>query len=86
MSFSSLTGLRRKPTAPASSTWLRIRSSGNAVTKMTGVRRPSAVRRSSNSTPLSPVICTSRMRQLVSSGSEFQKLLGRGKRARRMAK
>ena len=32
-----------------------------------GVRRPSAIRRPSSSTPLKPFICTSRMRQLRAS-------------------
>jgi hypothetical protein len=31
MSFSSLNNLRRKPIAPASSTWLRVPSSAKAV-------------------------------------------------------
>jgi hypothetical protein len=46
MSFSSPNGLRRKPIAPAPSAWSRILSSGKAVTKMMGVRRPSAIKRS----------------------------------------
>ena len=43
-SFSSLKGLLRKPIAPALIAWSRVLSSGKAVTKIIGVRRPCAIR------------------------------------------
>ena len=82
ISLSSLNGLRRKPIAPASSTWLRVPSSAKAVMKMIGMRRPSAFRRSCNSTPLKPFIWTSTISSSCRPGSTLETLPPRRKRGR----
>jgi hypothetical protein len=60
-------GLLRKPKAPASIARVRVRSSGKAVMKMVGVRRPCANSNLCSSTPFRPGICTSVIKQEVSS-------------------
>ena len=67
LSHSSLKGLLRKPTAPASSICARMLSSKSAAMPMIGMRRPSAIKRLCSSTPLKPGICTSVIRHDVSS-------------------
>src|SRR5215467_7152117 len=70
MSFISVSlsnGLLRKPKAPAAMARARIRSSGKAVMKMMGMRRPCATSNFCSSTPLKPGICKSVIRQDVSS-------------------
>jgi hypothetical protein len=52
--LSSLYGLRRKPYAPAFNARAHAISSKHAVTKMTGISFPSAIKRCCRSTPLMP--------------------------------
>jgi hypothetical protein len=66
ISLSSLIGLVRKPSAPAPRARSRVLSSGEAVTKITGVRLPFAISRLCRSTPLMPGIRTSVIRHSVS--------------------
>ena len=66
-------GLLRKPIAPACIARTRIRSSGNAVMKIIGVRRPRAWTRLCSSMPLMPGIFTSAIRQDVSSTCSHRK-------------
>src|SRR5215472_9691124 len=70
MSFISVSlsnGLLRKPKAPASMARARIRSSGKAVIKMMGMRRPCATSNFCSSTPFRPGICKSLITQDASS-------------------
>ena len=59
-------GLRKNPLAPAAINRLCMRSSSNAVMKMTGVPTPIFRRIWNNSTPPIPSICTSVIRQSIS--------------------
>src|SRR5262249_51248939 len=68
MSFISVSlsnGLPRKPKAPASMARARSRSSGKAVTKIMGMRRPCANSDFCSSPPFRPGICKSVIRQDV---------------------
>jgi hypothetical protein len=60
-------GFSSKPSAPSACARLRIVGSGNAVMKMIGIRLPCAISRSRRSIPLIPGICTSVIRQELSS-------------------
>jgi hypothetical protein len=60
-------GFSSKPSAPPACARLRIVGSGNAVMKMIGMRLPCAISRSRRSIPLIPGICTSVIRQELSS-------------------
>jgi hypothetical protein len=60
-------GFSRKPSAPLACARLRMFCSGNAVMKMVGMWVPCAIRRSRRSRPLMPGICTSAIRQELSS-------------------
>jgi hypothetical protein len=59
-------GISSKPIAPPAAR-LRMVGSGNAVMKMIGIRLPCAISRSRRSIPLIPGICTSVIRQELSS-------------------
>jgi hypothetical protein len=60
-------GFVKKQTAPAAMARVRVASSGNAVIKMIGMRRPCALNRRCNSRPSTRGICTSVTRHCVSS-------------------